>query len=75
MRSCYSSGSRVELLLRSGCVQGLHTFILSQAVSYSSLVPQIWPGGFSAASPLCLHPFPSQTSSCLYLSFGTQGRS
>lgn len=62
MRSCYSSGS--------GCVRGLHTFTVSQAASCSSLA-----SGFSAASPLCLHPFPSQTSSCLYLSFGTQGRS
>ena len=41
----------------------------------SSLLPQIWPRGFLSCLSPCLHPLPSRTSSCLYLSFGTQGRS
>ena len=38
----YSSGSRVGLLIRLGCVQGLHS---SNLVSGNLLVPLIWPQG------------------------------
>ena len=62
----YSSGSRVGLLIRLECVQGLHS---SDLVS-GNLDELLWfpaSGGFLAAPPLI--------SNCLNLPFGTQERS
>ena len=66
VRSCYSRGSRVELLLRQGRVQGLRTFILSQAASYSSLVPQVGPRGFLRCfSRVCILSLPRLAAVCI----------
>ena len=65
----YSSSSRVGLLIRSGCVQGLLSFTLISGnflMSFSGPF-NLASGGFLAAPPLI--------SICSDLPFGTQGRS
>ena len=77
--SFYSNGSRVGLLIRLGCVKGLHPFNLISGgllilMSFSGSF-NLASGGFLSAPPLSLHPLPSPTSNQLNLPFGIQGRS
>ena len=59
-----SNGSRVGLLIRLGCEQGLHSFNLISGdllilMSFSGS-SNLASGCFVAAPPLSLHPFPSR---------------
>ena len=65
----YDCDSRVGLLIRLGCVQGLHSSNWSQVIFLMS-----FSGSFNLASDVFLAA-PPLINNCSYLPFGTQGRS